>query len=132
MLRSSQDWQYITKDNNTCKAMKGGCWCPRAKCFCGTAAMNLMFALRGSSHIYDSWERDYGCVGWSYKHVLPYFLKSEGNTNPTLNSKYHCFGGPLAHSYYYKDKYTDFIMNGVKERGYAVIPDINAPHDSGM
>lgn len=132
MLRSPQDWQYFSKDKNTCKAMQGGCWCPRGKCFCGTPAMNVMYALRGSSHIYDLWEKDYDCDGWSFKDVLPYFKKSEGNTDRELSSKYHCFGGPLKISYHHKDNYTDFILNGVTESGYPLIKDINAPHESGI
>lgn len=36
--------------------------------------------VRGSRHDYDLWE-ELGCQGWSYREVLPYFIKSENNTN---------------------------------------------------
>lgn len=90
--------------------------------------MNIMFVMRGSSHIYDAWEKEYGCKGWSFKDVLPYFLKSEGNTIKNLSPKYHCKGGPLKMSYYYKDTYTDFILNAVKEYGDPIVDDLNVPH----
>lgn len=41
--------------------------------------MNNMVYIRGSRHDYDSWARE-GCDGWSYKDVLPYFIKAEDFT----------------------------------------------------
>lgn len=34
--------------------------------------------------------------------------------------------------YYNKDRYTDFVLNGVKERGFPQIKDVNVPHGSGI
>ena len=42
--------------------------------------MNFMLYARGNKHDYDEWER-LGAKGWGYKNVLPYFLKSEDNTD---------------------------------------------------
>ena len=36
--------------------------------------------LRGSRHDYDSWASG-GAAGWSYKDVLPYFIKAEDQQN---------------------------------------------------
>ena len=35
-----------------------------------------MVYIRGSRHDYDEWAKE-GCDGWSYKDVLPYFIKAE-------------------------------------------------------
>lgn len=59
-------------------------------------------------------------------------MKSEGNTDPNLSKDLHCNGGPLKISYYKRDNYTDFILNGIKERGFPQITDINAPHGPGV
>lgn len=127
-MRSEQDWQYISKDNDTCTAMVGGCWAPRGKMFCGTPGMNLMFHVRGSYDLYDRWEKECGCNGWGSRDVIKYFLKSEGNTDHSLNRQYHCTKGPLKVSYYNYDNYTDFIMKGINEAGFPTVKDINVPH----
>jgi len=52
-----------------------------------------MLYVRGNKRDFDLWEAE-GCTGWSYKDVLPYFLKSEDNQNPYVaQSEYHSTGG---------------------------------------
>lgn len=43
-----------------------------------------MVYMRGSRHDYDGWAKELGCSGWGYEDVLPYFIKSESNTNQKL------------------------------------------------
>lgn len=57
--------------------------------------------VRGSRHDYDGWAKE-GCKGWSYKDVLPYFIKSEDIQIPELQnsgSKTYHFKGFLKYSF---------------------------------
>ena len=58
--------------------------------------MNSLQYARGSKHDFDEWATN-GCAEWSYKDVLPYFLKSEdAQVDELRSSKYHHSGGPVA------------------------------------
>ena len=43
----------------------------------GSSAVNAMLGLWGEVEDYDSWERDFGCIGWSWRDVEPYFRRIE-------------------------------------------------------
>tara|TARA_Y100001934_G_scaffold279236_1_gene382438 strand:- start:21 stop:1640 length:1620 start_codon:yes stop_codon:yes gene_type:complete len=49
---------------------------PRGKVLGGCSAINGMLYIRGQTNDYDQW-RQMGNMGWGWKDVLPYFLKSE-------------------------------------------------------
>ncbi|XP_046979490.1 glucose dehydrogenase [FAD, quinone]-like [Schistocerca americana] len=95
---SGLDWQYKTEPSGTaCLGMRGGrCNWPRGKVLGGSSVLNYMIYARGNRHDYDTWEA-LGNPGWGYRHVLPYFRKSEDQRNPYLarNSRYHATGGLL-------------------------------------
>nr|KAG5712316.1 hypothetical protein BaRGS_023895 [Batillaria attramentaria] len=56
---------------------------PRGRILGGTSNLNSMLYIRGSRHDFDLWA-ELGAEGWSYKDVLPYFIKSEDNQNEEL------------------------------------------------
>lgn len=39
-----------------------------------------MIYTRGNRADYDRWRDEYGAKGWGFDEVLPYFVRSEGNT----------------------------------------------------
>lgn len=64
----------------------------------GTSSINWMLYNRGNRRSYDNWARTYGATGWDYNSVLPYFIRSENNTSPTIvaqNYGYHGTSGPM-------------------------------------
>lgn len=54
---------------------------PRGFALGGSSTINFDLFVRGNPNDYDSWARD-GIDGWSWKDVLPYFLKLEDQTDP--------------------------------------------------
>ena len=65
---------------------------PRGKGLGGSSAINAMVYIRGHKSDYDQWA-SLGNTGWSYADVLPYFKRSEDNSE--LGGEYHGKGGPL-------------------------------------
>lgn len=65
----------------------------------GSSTINAMMYVRGNPADYDDWATT-GNPGWSYKDVLPYFIKSENNTVPGLqNNLFHGYNGYLTVGY---------------------------------
>ncbi|TGZ52543.1 Uncharacterized protein DBV15_07952, partial [Temnothorax longispinosus] len=60
----------------------------------GTSVVNFMIYSRGTPADYDGWEA-LGNPGWSYKDVLPYFIKSERCKLIDKNVRYHGYDGYL-------------------------------------
>jgi choline dehydrogenase len=66
---------------------------PRGRGLGGSALINGMVYFRGHPTDYDTWAQA-GADGWSYREVLPYFLKSEDNES-LPPSAFHARGGPM-------------------------------------
>jgi choline dehydrogenase len=84
------DWCYKTEPEPNLNGRKLD-W-PRGKVLGGCSAVNGLIAVRGHRDDYDGWA-GLGCTGWSWKEVLPYFLKLE-DFEPGRN-ELHSVGGPL-------------------------------------
>ncbi|GIY76537.1 glucose dehydrogenase [Caerostris darwini] len=132
---TDMDWQYKTVPQTRAA---GGYEnrqmpCARGKGIGGSSILNLLLYVRGNKSDYDLWEK-LGASGWSWKNVLPYFLKSEDNTDPEITSngtEYHATGGYLTVS---TPPYISAIMktfqSASSERGYEY-RDINGQSQTG-
>ncbi|KAK3098155.1 hypothetical protein FSP39_016702 [Pinctada imbricata] len=120
LLKSKYDWEFYTeKQKHSCKGLREqrSYW-PRGRVLGGTSCLNGMVYVRGSRHDYDDWAAN-GCEGWSYKDVLPYFIKSENIQVPELrNSDYHGKEGPLHVSPVYNYPLLDIYGEAFEELGY--------------
>src|SRR5262249_41544262 len=72
----SVNWGYMTAPQTQLKNRVLPT--PRGKVLGGTSAINGMVYYRGQPEDYDDWAA-MGCTGWSYREVLPYFIRSENN-----------------------------------------------------
>lgn len=127
------DWEYYTIPQTvSCLGLKDnkGYW-PRGRVLGGSNMINGVQYTRGSKYEFDEWARN-GCTGWSYKDVLPYFLKSEDIRIDNLKSSvYHTTGGPLAVSSGLGTPLADLYMKAGKEMGYE-ITDYNGEDQEGF
>ncbi|XP_039276822.1 glucose dehydrogenase [FAD, quinone]-like [Nilaparvata lugens] len=107
---------------------EGKCKWPRGKGIGGTSLINYMIYTRGNPADYDSYAAD-GNYGWSYKDVLPYFIKSEqNNVEEYKESPFHNRKGYLTvERVNYKTPLVDIFLKAGVEVG-AEIGDYTAPN----
>ncbi|GAB6032145.1 hypothetical protein CHUAL_010799 [Chamberlinius hualienensis] len=92
-----------------------------------------MIYQRGNHRDFDNWSSS-GNVGWNFSSVLPYFLKSEGNTIEAYKKDftYHNSNGPLTISRLtYKTESLDAFLESGVESGYN-ITDCNGKSQTGF
>jgi choline dehydrogenase-like flavoprotein len=66
---------------------------PRGRVLGGSSSVNGMVYFRGHPKDYDDWAAE-GNRGWGWSDVLPYFIRSENNTD-YAGSPYHGHSGPM-------------------------------------
>lgn len=133
-LQNTQyDWAYYTvpqKHSHFGLKERRGIL-PRGRVLGGTSMINFLQYTRGSKHDFNEWASS-GCTGWSYKEVLPYFLKSEDIQIDDLEaSPYHSKGGPIAVSGGRVTPLADFYINAGKDLGYEPT-DYNGEEQHGI
>ncbi|WP_410481670.1 choline dehydrogenase [Pseudomonas plecoglossicida] len=105
---------------------------PRGRVLGGSSSINGMVYTRGHALDYENWEQKYGCKGWGYAGVLPYFKKAEtslGNKNDYRGTKGPLFvncpdvmANPINKA---------FMLAGA-QAGYPVTKDSNAFQQEGF
>src|SRR5215217_3104715 len=66
---------------------------PSGRTLGGSSSINGMIYIRGNPLDYDDWRDAFGCAGWGYADLLPYFLRAEDQQRG--GSAWHGTGGPL-------------------------------------
>lgn len=128
------DWSYKTVPQEaSCfgLANRESRW-PRGRVLGGSSVLNYMLYVRGNRRDYDHWG-DLGNQGWSWAHVLPYFMKSEDNKDSTIvDNGHHGTGGLLTVAT--PPDVTPVAMafpEAGKQLGYPNI-DVNGPVQTGF
>ena len=91
LLRTRYDWNYVTVAQERAEARP--VYWPRGRLLGGSSAIGAMTYVRGNRLDFDTWRDEYGCAGWGYRDLLPYFLRAEDNARGA--GPYHGAGGPL-------------------------------------
>ncbi len=121
------DWNYVTvpqKDLNNRQIPV-----PRGRVYGGSSSINAMIYQRGAPENYDDWAKEN--PGWSYKDVLPYFIKSEKNER--IKSDQHGKDGPLnVADVADKNIVIKSMLDAAKEQGYPLNDDFNDGDQNGF
>lgn len=95
----------------------------------GGSSVNAMIYIRGNPADYDGWVAD-GAEGWSYKDVLPYFVRAEDNNR--FANEVHGVGGPLLVSDIDNiSPLTRAWLQACQEVGLPFNPDFNSGDQAG-
>jgi choline dehydrogenase len=129
LLKSTYDWDYQTVPQQ--RAGGRSIYWPRGRVLGGSSSMNAMIYMRGSRYDYDTWRDEYGCEGWGYTDLLPYFLRAENNSRG--ESAYHGASGPLSvQDLRFKSSLTGAFVAAARSCGQAANDDFNGPRQDGV
>lgn len=109
------------------------CFYPRGKGVGGSTLINGLVYSRGSASDFDEWGKK--IPGWSYKDVLPFFLKSENfmktDSKAVVDENLHSIGGPWNVEHRTpRHPLVDVWMEANTEKGYSIV-DLNGVHSTG-
>jgi choline dehydrogenase len=104
---------------------------PRGHVVGGSGSINGMVYFRGQPRDFDDWAAA-GNPGWSYREVLPYFLRSENNES-FPGSPYHARGGPMNVKFVKKpNPMSAAFLSAMQTLGYKPNGDFNGPDPEGV
>ncbi len=127
MHNPKTDWCYKTESDPGLNG-RNISW-PRGKVLGGSSSINGLIYIRGQEEDYNHWE-SLGNSGWSYKDVLPYFIKSEDQQRGT--NEFHGVGGGLKVSdIRIKRQICDAFIEGAGEIGIPANNDFNGATQEG-
>jgi choline dehydrogenase len=126
--RKGVNWDYETAPEVQLAGRR--LWWPRGKVLGGSSSINAMCYIRGHAADYDEWAA-LGAQGWNWDQVLPYFLRSEGNTRGA--SAWHGADGPLGvDDLRYTNPLSAAFIEAAGEAGLPANPDFNGAEQTGF
>jgi choline dehydrogenase len=129
LLQSTYDWNYQTAPQE--RAAGRSIYWARGRTLGGSSSINAMIYIRGSRYDYDTWRDEYGCEGWGYTDLLPYFLRAEGNSRGA--SAFHGGAGPLSvQDQRHKSPLTAAFVESARQSGFEANDDFNGPRQDGV
>jgi choline dehydrogenase len=128
MFHPVLNWGFHTEPEPTMNQRK--IYWPGGRCLGGSSSINGHIYIRGQAEDYDSWATNDN-PGWSWKDVLPYFIKSENNILGA--TPFHGDSGPMSVSNVgEKHELMDAIIAGAKSLGVPYNDDFNGPRQEGV
>ncbi|XP_028169256.1 glucose dehydrogenase [FAD, quinone]-like [Ostrinia furnacalis] len=131
------NWKHVTEpDENAYQCLENYTYpVGHGKVLGGTSSINDMYYVRGNPENYNTWADIIKDDSWDYKHVLPYFKKSERlEDSALLHSRYRKYHGTHGYMKVTKVTISEFknYRSVFQEMGYKVLPDINGDQHVGV
>ena len=127
--RKGINWDYHTEPEAALDNRR--LWWPRGRVLGGSSSINAMCYIRGDARDYDEWAQLAGDERWSWRNVLPYFKRAEGNTRGA--DERHGADGPLGvQDLKYRNVLTQAFVDAAQARGQAINTDFNGAQQAGF
>ncbi|KAJ5820583.1 hypothetical protein N7474_006174 [Penicillium riverlandense] len=122
LFHTQHDWDYYTVEQPGLASRQ--LYWPRGKVIGGSSSMNAMMYHHCSKSDFDEWASAYGCAGWSYDELAPYFRSMERFTanpaRPAIDTQHHGSFGKWETGY--------SSLTGIVEEGFlSACQDANIP-----
>jgi len=129
LFQTVYDWNYHTVPQD--RAAGQAVYWPRGRVLGGSSSINAMIYIRGNKHDYNTWRDEYGCDGWGYTDMLPYFIRAERNSRGA--SAFHGGSGPLSVvDAPVKSPAARAFVNAATEAGAPANDDFNGARQDGV
>jgi choline dehydrogenase-like flavoprotein len=92
LFKTQYDWDFASEPEQGLGRRR--IYLPRGRTLGGSSSLNAMIYIRGNPVDFDGWANGEDAPGWSYREMLPYFIKAECNERG--DPRYHGFSGPLS------------------------------------
>ena len=124
-----KSWAYTTVPQKECNNRE--MLIAQGKVLGGGSSVNGMIYLRGQKEDYDDWQQQWGCDGWSYQDVLPFFKRAEANES--LSGEYHGDTGavPVSENRY-RHPLTQACIRACQQMGLTYKTDFNGASQEGV
>jgi choline dehydrogenase-like flavoprotein len=128
LFKTLYDWDFATEPEEALGRRR--IYLPRGRTLGGSSSINAMIYIRGNRADFDDWASE-GAAGWSYREMLPYFIRSEGNERG--DPKYHGRSGPLSvQDGRSMHPLVDHLIEAAVQSGHRRNDDFNGPEQLGV
>lgn len=123
-----KSWPYMTLPQK--HANNRSMLIAQGKVLGGGSSVNGMIYIRGQRQDYDDWKEKWGCDGWGYEDLLPYFRRAEANES--LGDRYHGETGavPVSENRF-RHPLTQACIRACQQMGIPYTTDFNGADQQG-
>jgi len=130
LYHTKHDWDYYTSEQPGLASRR--LYWPRGRMLGGSTSMNAMIYHHASKSDFDEWAVRYGCEGWSYDDLQPYFRAMErfipNAARPAIDVKHRGDKGHWVTGYSWLSEIGDKgFLPACEDVGIPLTADINTP-----
>ena len=129
MWDSKVNWKFYTEPEPQMDGRR--IYWPRGRVLGGSSSINGLIVIRGQPRDYDHWA-NLGNRGWSWRDVLPYFIKLEHNDD-LAGDQLHGSNGPLqVTSIHQRHELIEAFIAAANHQGVPRTSDFNGREQEGV